>query len=100
MDEGVDSVDGGGDPADEEGAEEEESDAGVEPGVGVSFAEGVVAGQGADAEEFGGVYMGGFVITGFVLRADFDVDGVGVETGVVLVVVAFEARDAHFFVFV
>ena len=40
------------------------------------------------------------VVEGFVLGADFDVDGVGVETGVVVVVVAFEARDAHFFVFV
>ena len=48
--------------------------------------------------------MGGFalvvVVVGFVLGADFDVDGVGIETGVVVVVVAFEARDAHFFVFV
>lgn len=37
---------------------------------------------------------------GFVFGADFDVDGIGVETGVVLVVVAFKAGDAHFFVFV
>ncbi len=40
----VDPVDGGGYPGDEEGAEEEEGDAGVEPGVGVGFCEGVVAG--------------------------------------------------------
>ena len=35
--------------------------------------------------------MGGFavVLVGFGLRADFDVYGVGVETGVVGVVVAF-----------
>ena len=46
--------------------------------------------------------MGGFalVVAGFVLGADFDIDGVGIETGVVVVVVAFEARNAHFFVFV
>lgn len=46
--------------------------------------------------------MGGFpvAVVGFGLRADFHVDGVGVETGVVGVVVAFEAGNAHFFVFV
>lgn len=44
MGERVDTVDGGGDPGDKEGAEEEEGDAGVEPGVGVGFGEGVIAG--------------------------------------------------------
>ena len=46
--------------------------------------------------------MGGFavVVVGFRLRAHFHVDGVGIETGVVGAVVAFEAGDAHFFVFV
>ena len=44
MSERVDAVDGGGDPGDEEGAEEKEGDAGVEPRVGVGFGEGVVAG--------------------------------------------------------
>ena len=100
MREGVDPVDGGGHPGDEKGAEEEEGYAGVEPGVGVGFCEGVIAGQGAHAEEFGGSVGGFALVVGFVLGADFDVDGVGVETGVVVVVVAFEARDAHFFVFI
>ena len=96
--EGEDAVDGGGDPGDEEGAEEEEGNTGVEPGVGISFCEGVIACQGAYAEEFG-CSVGGFaLVVGFVLGADFDVDGVGVEAGVV--VVAFEAGDAHFFVFI
>ena len=40
----VDPIDGGGHPGDEEGAEEEEGDTGVEPGVGVGFCEGVIAG--------------------------------------------------------
>lgn len=102
MGEGIDAVDGGGHPGDEESAEEEEGDAGVEPGVGVGFGEGVIAREGAHAEEFRGHGVGGFavVLVGFGLRADFHVDGVGVETGVVGVVVAFEAGDAHFFVFV
>lgn len=101
MGERVDAVDGGGDPGDEEGAEEEEGDAGVEPGVGVGFGEGVIARQGAHAEEFGGHGVGEFAVVwvGFGLRADFYVDGVGVETGVVGVVVAFETGNAHFFVF-
>ncbi len=40
----VEAVDGAGDPGEEEGAEEEEGDAGVEPGVRVGFAEGGGAG--------------------------------------------------------
>ena len=100
MSERVDPVDGGGDPGDEEGAEEEEGDAGVEPGVGIGFCEGVIAGQGAYAEEFGGSVGGSALVVGFVLGADFDVDGVEIEAGIVVVVVAFEARDAHFFVFI
>lgn len=74
MDEGVEAVDGAGDPGDEEGAEEEEGDAGVEPGFRVGLAEGRVAGQGAHAEDDGG---GGVV--GLRVGADFDVDGVRVE---------------------
>ena len=102
MGEGVDAVDGGGDPGDEEGAEEEEGDAGVKPGVGVGFGEGVIAREGAHAEEFGGHGVGGsaVVLVGFGLWADFDFYGVGVETSVVGVVVPFEAGDAHFFVFI
>lgn len=44
MHEGVEAVDGAGDPGEEEGAEEEEGDAGVEPGFRVGLAEGGVAG--------------------------------------------------------
>ena len=100
MCERVDPVDGGGYPRDEKRAEEEEGHPGVEPGVGVGFGEGVIAGQGAHAEEFGASVGGFALVVGFVLGTDFDVDGVGVEAGVVVVVVAFEARDAHFFVFI
>ena len=103
MCERVNAVDGGGNPGDEKGAEEEEGDAGVEPGVGVGFREGVIARESAHAEEFRSHGVGGFapvVIVGFGVGADFHVDGVGVETGVVGGVVAFEAGDAHFFVFV
>ena len=83
MDEGVEPVDARGQPGDEEGAEEEEGDARVEPGFGVGFAQGDVAGEGAHAEEVG---AGGFaeLLLLFVLLevevlADFDVDGVRVE---------------------
>ena len=42
MCERVNAVDGGGNPRNEEGAEEEEGDSGVEPSVGVGFGEGVI----------------------------------------------------------
>ena len=72
MGEGVETVDAGGDPGDEEGAEEEEGDAGVEPGFRVGFAEGGVAGEAADVEEVRGRRV-------LLVLAHFDVDGVGVE---------------------
>lgn len=78
VDEGVEAVDGAGDPGDEEGAEEEEGDAGVEPGFRVRLAEGRVAGQGAYAEDD----RGGGGVVGLRVGADFDVDGVRVEAGV------------------
>lgn len=74
MGEGVEPVDAGGDPGDEEGAEEEEGDARVEPGFRVGFAEGGCAGQTAHAEEVRG---GGFSM--LLVLTDFDVDAVGVE---------------------
>lgn len=79
MDEGVEAVDGAGDPGDEEGAKEEEGDAGVEPGFRVRLAEGGVTGQGAHAEDDGG--GGGRGVVGLRVGADLDVDGVRVEAG-------------------
>ena len=76
MGEGVETVDAGRDPGDEEGAEEEEGDARVEPGFRVGFAEGRVAGEAADVEKIGD---GGLPLVLLVLLADFHVDGVGVE---------------------
>ena len=80
MHERVEAVHGAGHPGDEEGAEEEEGDAGVEPGCGVRFAEqGRVAGEGADVEELGG--GGGVAGVGGGGRRGFHVDGVWVEGG-------------------
>ena len=84
MGEGVEPVRARGHPGEEERAEEEEGDAGVEPGFGVRLAEGGGAGQGAHAEEVRGGGGGGVAPVVPVRRGGgggFDVDAVGVEAG-------------------
>ena len=85
MGEGVEPVRARGHPGEEQRAEEEEGDAGVEPGFGVRLAEGGGAGQGAHAEEVRGGGGGGGVAPVVPVRrgggAGFDVDAVGVEAG-------------------
>ena len=54
MSDGVETVDGGGHPGDEESAKEEEGNARIEPGLRVSFRQSMVAGQTADVEDFRG----------------------------------------------
>ena len=74
--EGVEPVHARGQPGEEQGAEEEEGDARVEPGFRVRFAQGRVAGQGAHAEE---VRRRGFPLLAKGVWAHFYVDAVGVE---------------------
>ena len=101
--EGVEPVDARGHPGDEQGAEEEEGHARVQPGFRVGFAERRVAGQCAHAEE---VWPGGGVAVVLLLLllllvllvlgvslADFYVHGVGVEAAVCFGVYA---GDCHF----
>lgn len=47
---GVEAVDGRGDPTDEEGAEKKERDPRIKPGVGVRFSKSMVSGQAAHFE--------------------------------------------------
>ena len=74
----VDAVDGRGHPGEEQGAEEEEGHARVEPGVRVGFLEGGVAGDAAHAEDFGSCGGAAVDFVGDVV-ADFYVDCVGIE---------------------
>lgn len=88
--EGVEPVDARGDPGDEQGAEEEEGDARVEPGFGVRFGEGGVAGEGAHAEDVG---RGEFALLLVCGLADLYIDAVGVEA---VGFAGFGAGDCYF----
>lgn len=74
--EGVEPVDARGHPGDEQGAEEEERHARVEPCFGVRLAERGVAGQSAHSEE---VRRRGFPLLLEMVLADFHVYAVRVE---------------------
>lgn len=86
VDEGIHAVGGRGDPDDEHGEEEEEGDAGVQPGARVGvLLQGFLPRDGAHLEYF---WFRGFAVAG--VWADANLDGVRVWPAVAF----FHARDA------
>ena len=97
VDESVEPVDARGHPGDEQGAEEEEGHARVQPGFRIGFAERGVAGQIAHSEEVRrGVFA--LLLVVWVLWADFYVHGVWIEA--IACSGGVHAGDCHFGVIV